>query len=233
MKKLFPLLLCYAFTATQCFAISGGPVYGGGRSIDVVGAYSGVIQGVSQTDSSQGPPIPGEPTTPGLGDGTVPSNALGLFDLVVPGVSTATGAFILFASGRVFGGTISASVDPDTAKLSGVLNGSYDFSITTFAADGTAQTSDVSATAVGAINASIRATGVSSFTSARLTGTAVLDVNFGTIDPQTLQPVVAQSITFNVSGFQQTNVAQAASTISSLTTLTGTGSGTGTGSPGS
>ncbi len=231
MKKLFPLLLCYVLMATQCYAISGGPVYGGGRSVNVIGAYSGVIQGVSQTDSSQGPSIPGEPGG-GSTTQTTPSNALGLFDLVVPGVSTASGAFILFASGRVFGGTISASVDPDTAKLSGVLEGSYNFTITTFNATGTAQTETITAQAVGLINANIKSTGVSSFTSARLTGTASLDVNFGNIDANTLQPVVAQVITFNVSGFQQTSAAQAASTISSLTTLTGTGSGTGTGSPG-
>ncbi len=230
MKKLFPLLLCYTLMATQCYAISGGPVYGGGRSVNVIGAYSGVIQGVSQTDSTQGPAIPGEPGS--STSNTVASNALGLFDLVVPGVSTATGAFILFASGRVFGGTISASVDPDTAKLSGVLDGAYTFTVTTFSAAGAAVTTTVSAQAIGLINANIKTAGGSSFTSARLTGTASLDINFGNLDPISLAPIIAQVITFNVSGFQQTNSAQAASTISSLTSLTGTGAGTGTGSSG-
>ena len=228
MKKLFPLLLSYVLMSTQCYAISGGPVFGGGRSIDVVGAYSGTILGVSETDSTQGPAIPGEaPGSVPTGTGTVASNALGLFDLTVPGVSTATGAFILFASGRVFGGTISASVDPDTAKLSGVLDGSYTFSIDTFTSTGTAQTSTVTAQAVGLINASIKATGTSSFTTARLSGTASLEVNFGEIDPNTLAPIIAETITFTVSGFQQTNIAQAASTISSLSTLTGGANGSG------
>lgn len=225
MKKLFPLLLCYILMATQCYAISGGPVYGGGRSINVVGAYSGTIIGVSETDSSQGPPIPGEPG--GSTASITPSNALGLFDLTVPGVSTATGAFVLFASGRVFGGTISASVDPDTAKLSGVLNGTYDFTLTFFNAAGTAQTQQVEATAVGLINANIRSTGVTSFTTARLTGSASLEVNYGQIDATTFAPIIAQTITFTVSGFQQTNVAQAASTISSLSALTGGSNGPG------
>ena len=232
MKKLLPLLLCYVLTATQCFAISGGPVFGGGRSINVIGSYSGVIQGVSESDSSQGPPIPGEPVDPNNPSGLTPSNALGLFDLVVPGVSTASGAFVLFASGRVFGGTISASVDPDSAKLSGVLVGSYAFTVNTFDATGATTATQVTAQAVGGINANIRATSVSSFTTARLTGTASLEVNFGEIDPNTLAPIIAQTINFNVSGFQQTNTAQAASTVSNLTTLTGTGSGTGTGSSG-
>ena len=193
MKKLLPLLLCYVLMSTQCYALSGGPVYGGGRSVDVIGAYSGVIQGVSQTDSSQGPIIPGDPDNgTGTGNGTVPSNALGLFDLVVPGVSTSTGAFVLFASGRVFGGIIAAWVDPDTAKLSGVLNGAYAFTVTTFDATGAAQATDVTATAVGQINATIRPTAISSFTSARLTGTASLEVSYGGVDPTTLAPITSQ-----------------------------------------
>ena len=228
MKKLFPLLLSYVLMATQCYAISGGPNYGGGRSVDVIGAYSGTLIGTSETNSGQGPSIPGEdPSTVPASTSTVAANALGLFDLTVPGVSTATGAFVLFASGRVFGGTISASVDPDTAKLSGVLNGSYDFTITTFDATGAATANMVTASAVGLINANITATGVSSFTTARLTGTAALEINFGEIDTNTLAPVIAQTLTFTVSGFQQTNTAQAASTISSLTTLTGGANGSG------
>ena len=192
MKKLFPLLLSYVLMATQCYAISGGPVFGGGRSINVIGAYSGTILGTTVSDSSQGPAIPGEAPSATTTTSTT-SNALGLFDLTVPGVSTATGAFILFASGRVFGGTISASVDPDTAKLSGVLEGSYTFAVDTFDSTGAAQTSTVTAQAVGSISASIRATGTSSFTTARLTGTASLEINFGELDAN-LAPVIAETI---------------------------------------
>ena len=226
MKKLFPLLLSYVLMSTQCYAISGGPVFGGGRSVNVIGAYSGTILGVSETDANQGPAIPGEPAGTATGTGAVASNALGLFDLTVPGVSTATGAFILFASGRVFGGTIAASVDPDTAKLQGVLNGSFDFTVNTIDATGTVTGTSVTASAVGSINANIKATTSSSFTTARLTGSAALEVNFGEIDPNTLAPVIAQTITFTVSGFQQTNTA-AASTVSSLTALTGGATGAG------
>ena len=228
MKKLFPLLLSYVLMATQCYAISGGPQFGSGRSVNVIGAYSGTLLGASETDSSQGPAIPGEaPGATGTGTGIVASNALGLFDLTVPGVSTATGAFVLFASGRVFGGTIEASVDPDTAKLSGVLQGSYNFTLDTFDATGAAVTTAVTAQAVGSISANIRATGTSSFTTARLTGTAALEVNFGAIDTNTLAPIIAQTITFTVSGFQQTTVAATASTVSSLTALTGGANGAG------
>ena len=144
MKKLFPFLLSYALLATQCYAISGGPgtVGGGGRSVNVIGAYSGTIIGVSETDATTGPAIPGEPSDTSTSN-TVASNALGLFDLTVPGVSTATGAFVLFASGRVFSGTISASVDPDKATLQGVLDGAFNFTVTTFDATGAAVTTQV------------------------------------------------------------------------------------------
>ena len=227
MKKLFPLLLSYVLMSTQCYAISGGPTYGGGSSVNVIGSYSGTILGTSQSSTDQGPAIPGEAPGTAADSNSTASNALGLFDLTVPGVSTATGAFVLFASGRVFGGTISASVDPDTAKLSGILDGSFNFTETTFDSTGAATATAVTASAVGSINATIRATGVSSFTTARLTGSAFLEVNFGQIDTNTLAPVIAQTIIFTVSGFQQTSTAAAASTVSSLTTLTGGATGSG------
>ena len=227
MKKLFPLLLSYVLMSTQCYAISGGPVFGGGQSVNVIGSYSGTILGVSQSSTDQGPAIPGEAPGTAADSSSTASNALGLFDLTVPGVSTATGAFVLFASGRIFGGNISASVDPDTAKLSGILNGSFNFSVTSFDATGTATADAVTASAVGSINANIRSTGISSFTTARLTGTAFLEVNFGQVDANTFAPVIAQTISFTVSGFQQTSAASAASTVSSLTTLTGGANGSG------
>ena len=229
MKKLFPLLLSYVLMSTQCYAISGGPgtVNGNNRNVNVIGAYSGTILGVSESSSDQGPAIPGEPAGTAPLGGTTASNALGLFDLTVPGVSTATGAFVLFASGRVFGGTISASVDPDTAKLAGVLNGSYDFSLTSFNVAGDSTETAVTATAVGLINASIRATSGTSLTTARLTGTASLEVNYGQVDANTFAPIIAQTINFTVSGFQQTTAASTASTVSSLTALTGGSTGSG------
>ena len=70
-------------------------------------------------------------------------------------------------------------------------------------------------------------TGTSSFTTARLTGNASLEVSFGGVNATTFAPIVAQTITFTVSGFQQTTAASAASTVSSLTTLTGGANGSG------
>ena len=63
MKKLLPLLLCYVLTQTQCFAISGGPDYGGSGNVNTTGSYSGILQGVTEADpsSSGAPAIPGDP----------------------------------------------------------------------------------------------------------------------------------------------------------------------------
>ena len=209
MKKLLPLLICYVLMQGQCFAISGGPVYGGGGRVNTVGSYSGTIQGVTEVDNSSGAPaIPGDPVPGGTATSNK-SNALGLFDLVVPGITTATGGFLLFANGVVFGGTITASVDPDSAKLSGVLNGAFNFHLTSFA---TGVEADVTASALGLINAKVSATGNRAVTAARLTGTASLDIDYGLVDNNN-QPVIARVINFNVIGFQTTTSTATSSTI--------------------
>ncbi len=221
MKKLLPLLICYVLMQGQCFAISGGPNYGGNGTISTIGSYSGLIQGVTESDAGNGAPvIPGDPVPGGTGT-TAPSNALGLFDLVVPGTTTATGGFLLFADGVVFGGTISASVDPDSAKLSGILQGSYQFNETFFTATGTTTTA-VTAQALGMISAKIGSSGSRSATAARLTGTANLGIDFGALDVNTNEPIVAREITFTVSGFQTSTATTTASTIGTAGT-TGTG----------
>ncbi len=222
MKKLLPLLICYVLTQSQCFAISGGPVYGGSGNVSTTGSYSGTLQGVTEIDpsTSSGPSIPGDPLPAGT-QTTTSSNALGLFDLVVPGTTTATGAFLLFADGVVFGGTISASVDPDSAKLAGILNGQYNFTLNT--SNGTAITSvAVTATAVGMINAKVTGPKGRSVSAARLNGSANLEISFGEVNINDLSPVVGRVITFTVSGFQTTTATNTSSTI-------GTAGGTGTG----
>ena len=208
MKSVFPLLLCYVFMTAQTYAISGGPVFGGGN-VTTTGIYSGVIQGTEESDTPTGttePPIPGDPVPndPTGGTGGTPSNALGLFTLNVPTTLLAAGTFILFADGEIFTGTINASVDPDNGQLKGLLEGTFDLNITTFNATGDPTTTAVTASAVGRINARVTASNSFSATSlARLAGTANLDVSFGLIDVNTLMPIVARSITFTVTGFKQ------------------------------
>lgn len=224
VKKVFPLLLSYVFLTTQCWAISGGPNYGGGSKVSTVGTYSGVISGDTETDApgSSTPTIPGDPLPPPSPSGTTTnSNALGLFDLVVPAVGLATGNFLLFADGTVFGGTIDASADPDSATLKGIVQGTYNFNLTTFNAAGNATTTAVTATALGMITAKVRPGNSNSSAAARLSGTANLDINFGEVDPNTLEPIVARAITFTVTGVQQTTIGTGSAA------AIGTGSGSG------
>ena len=205
MKIVFPMLLCYVLTTAQTFALSGGPVFGSARVV-TTGIYAGVLQGLEETDSTtNGPAIPGDPvaTPPSATTGT-PSNALGLFSLNVPTTMLATGAFMLFADGEIFSGTINASADPDSGQLKGLLEGTFNFTLNTQDSTGAVTGTAITATAVGNITAQIRASNALTATSlARLTGTSTLDVSFGQIDTGTLAPIVARIITFNVTGFKQ------------------------------
>ncbi len=231
MKKLLPLLICYVLMQGQCFAISGGPVYGGAGHVNVTGSYSGIIQGVTEVDPSVSGAtnIPGDPVSGGE-TSTTSSNALGLFDLVVPGVTTARGQFLLFADGAVFGGTISASVDPDTARISGILQASYTITASSSTVvdpifgTSTGSTTTVLGQALGMLSAKVGAANARAATSARLTGTANLDVNFGQI-ASNAEPIVVRSITFTVSGFQTSASTTTASTLGSAVS-TGTSGAT-------
>lgn len=206
MKSLFPLLLSYALMTSQTFAISGGPVFGGG-GVNVPGLYSGVLQGVTETDGpTGGPAIPGDPVVPSDGTGGTPANAIGLFDLTIPATTLATGTFLMFADGVVFAGTIDASGDVDNGLIQGILQATYDFTLNSFDATGAVVTTQISAQALGRITAQVSETSALFASSlARLTGTANLGVSFGLIDVTTLVPIVARTITFDVLGFKQSN----------------------------
>lgn len=208
MKTVFPLLLCYALTITQTFALSGGPVFGGSR-VSTTGIYSGVLQGQEEIDTTtSGPTIPGDPIPTDPTVTGVPSNALGLFSLTVPTTNLATGAFMLFADGEIFSGTINGSADPDSGQLKALLDGTFTFNLTTFTSTGTTNTTAVTATALGQLTARVSASNALAATSlARLNGTASLQVSFGEVDVATLQPIIARTITFTVTGFKQSQAA--------------------------
>ena len=213
---------------TQCWALKGGPDYGGsGSTVSTIGTYSGVIVGDTEFDASTaGPTIPGDTLPSSTTTNTTASNALGLFDLVVPTTGTASGNFLLFADGTVFGGTIEGSADPNTDVLKGVVQGTYNFNITTISSSGTTTTTAVTAQAAGMIDAKVTAGG--STVAARLSGTANLELSFGEYNTTTLEPVIERIITFTVSGFQQS----ATATSSAAAIGTGT-SGSASGSGGS
>ena len=213
MKKLLPILLCYVLMTTQAYAISGGPVFGGG-GLNPVGTYSGVINVTKELDNDD--PVV-DPVTGNLVPSEVADvNAIGLFDLGVPTVSVATGSFLLFVDGVVYTGTITASVDPDSDKLSGIVEGTFGFTVETINDSGigfTTVVTDVTALASGQITAGISGTKQGTIASALITGVATINVdNSGLTNGQFHTD---STLDCTVSGFRQALTASAATTLAS------------------
>jgi hypothetical protein len=204
MKILLACLMCLVLTASECFAISGGPVFGGGTN--VVGTYAGVIKRPSETP-------PASPPCPLIESGCA-ANSLGVFSVGVPASGISSGTFVMFSQGRIFTGTIRGTADPTQAKLTGVLNATFDFTETFINPDGT--TTEVMVTASANGNLKTRITTVSSHSglnttnAIRLAGTATLNIDHGTLNSAN-QPCVTCFMTLKVVGFKQTNTAPTSS----------------------
>ena len=56
---------------------------------------------------------------------TLTDNSLALFTLTVPKTGLATGTSAVFRNGLFYPGTILGSADPNTAKLTGIVNASF------------------------------------------------------------------------------------------------------------
>jgi hypothetical protein len=106
MKTLLGCLMCLVLTMAQGFAISGGP-FGGSTMVDVRGTYAGVF-------------VPIVDPTIGLQD-----NSLALFTLTVPRTGLASGTAAIFRQGFFYPGTIQGSADPDSAKVTGIIQGTF------------------------------------------------------------------------------------------------------------
>ncbi|MFN2623252.1 MAG: hypothetical protein ABR611_10435 [Chthoniobacterales bacterium] len=176
MKALFASLLCFVLTASQTFALKGGPPYPVGTNI--IGSYAGVMQGVF------------DPTNPRS------SNTLGIFSLGIPQTGLATGSVALFTGERTFVGTIQGIGDPNKATLRATLQaipvvtgGGQTVTTLNFHADGT-------------VNASIKTvrSAFNTVANTRLVGTASITTTNRNDSPPT------QTISsFVVDGFKQSN----------------------------
>jgi hypothetical protein len=203
MKILLACSMCLVLAASECLAISGGPVFGSG--LNVVGTYAGVIKArrADAPPSGQFPPD----TPPGCS-----LNSLGVFSVGVPTSGISTGSFVMFSQGRVFTGTIRGTADPGTAKLTGVLNATFDFSVTrTFinptTGEVTTTTTQVTAEANGHLKTTISSGSAQAGTSAtRLAGTATLTINQGQVNGAD-EPIPTCEMTLKVNGFKQSNTA--------------------------
>lgn len=198
MKKLLPILLCYILMTSQVFAISGGPVFGGGGT-DPQGTYSGIITVNTKLDFDN--PV-FDPVTNTFVPAVVATNAIGLFSLTVPATNLATGTNIIFVDGAVYRGTINASVDPDSGRLSGLISASFNYTlVTTNPVSGEQQTASLTAQANGKLDAQITGARQAARASARLLGSSTISVANGGVSGFTFD--VDSVLQCTVTGFRQ------------------------------
>ena len=105
--------MCVVFTATQSFAIDGGPWGGSGGRVTVTGTYAGMLVPIPTVLAPGPPPV------------TMTDNSLVLFTLKVPRTGLASGTSAVFRNGFFYSGQIQGSADPDSAKLTGIVNAEF------------------------------------------------------------------------------------------------------------
>ena len=115
MKILLACLMCLVLTVSQAYAIKGGPFDGGGGQVTVTGTYAGVLVSLPPV-LDEGPPVV-------LGD---PDNSLALFTFRIPRVGLATGESAVFRNGFFYPGQVVGSADPDSAKVTAILNAVFE-----------------------------------------------------------------------------------------------------------
>jgi hypothetical protein len=191
MKAILGSLLCFVLFASECFALSGGPQYPGGTN--VVGSYAGVLQPAF------------DPTDP------FSSNSLGVFTLVVPSTGESTGNFMMFSRGRAFSGTIQGVTDPNTAKISALLDATFNYTITYVTTDDTGAlttvTVDVTATVNGPLTATIKPTrSLNAASSSKIRGTATAFISNGGVEING-DPTIDGTLSCDVIGFKQSDSA--------------------------
>ncbi|MDB6147395.1 MAG: hypothetical protein JWO45_1059 [Spartobacteria bacterium] len=126
MKFVFGLtettvgLLAFLCIALFSLGISGGPDYGGGATVTITGSYSGVFSPQPCTTATPKPNA-----TPLAG--RCEANSIGVFNILVPKSGAATGPVIIFNEGEAYSGTVQGSADSVTAKITGLIHGTFNF----------------------------------------------------------------------------------------------------------
>ena len=203
MKKVLCLLLAYVFLQTESWALSGGPVFGGGAGIQAMtGTYAGVLL----------PDVEAAALAGGLV--SLDQNAIGIFTIGVPESGISQGAAAFFNKGEVFTGKIAGVVDPDEGTLTALMEASAIRIITVEVSAGSA---------VGAFGSDVRTvgrllaqitTGDGFATRQRLEGTAVLNSFSDANRNADGTPIISGQIQFLVDGFKQTDAVNTTTQIS-------------------
>lgn len=213
MKHVLSILLAFVFIQTQCWALSGGPRYGGNAAA-VSGTYAGVFTGVSGTALLL------DPTTNKLVD-PVGSNALGIFVIGVGKTDVASGSMALFFEGTFFQGGLLGIADPNKKSLNAVAQGIHKTDFTSFTSlffGDNFQSASFDARADGTIKAEIQsgnvASGVTLVGSSTFTISVVQTTTVRIPDPNNpgffidspiQKAVPTGTLTFVVDGFKQSD----------------------------
>jgi hypothetical protein len=181
MKALLGSLMCLVFTVTQSFAISGGPWSGPGH-VTVTGTYAGVL--VPKTID----------------------NSVVLFTLVVPQTGLTSGTSVVFRNGIFYSGTVQGSADPDSAKVTAILNAVF-LQISSISSGTTSSSISIAAEydANGQFDAAkiVSHNNVGSISSTRIRGSAVLTYKNLRNDGDPPDPAGEGTVTYKIKGFKQ------------------------------
>lgn len=187
MKILFAALMCLVLGRAQCFAISGGPVYPVG--LNITGTFAGVLIPKADLDSD---PV------------SCSANSLGVFSIGVPDTGLSSGAFVMFAKGQVFTGTVQGVADPGKATLKGIFSATFDFTVRTNTIPPTE--TQVTASATGRLDTKITNSSPSFGTAGtRLNGEAALAISQGQVNPDFTPIFICPELKLTVIGFKQSN----------------------------
>jgi hypothetical protein len=191
--RVLALLIAFLLPATQVLAISGGPNDQSGSVTSILGTYSGVL--IPQSDDT------------GVTDGNDTVNSIGIFSLGIPDRGPGEGSFLAFSEGFVFTGTIFAVSNPSKGKISGILQASYEYSVSSTDSTGAVTTVDVTAQVTGTLDAKVEenialALSTATVVPQELDGEARLAVSLGLIDAEG-RPVINNVLIFAVEGIRQ------------------------------
>ncbi len=194
MRALLGTLLCVLLLQAQVFALSGGPDYNKGAVsvANIVGTYGGVmVENTDPVDGSNG-------------------GSVAVYTVDIAETGTSSGTMTVFNAGRVYPGTITGvgASTPDSSTFKGIIEASYNYTLTTFVTDPmtgvtTAVATDFTANTNGTLDTTIDTFTSGVYSNLVMSGTAVLTVTNGRIDSSG-NPIVERTVEYSVSGYRQT-----------------------------
>lgn len=201
MKKVLSSLMAFVVLQAQSYALSGGPVFGGTATLNVVGTYAGVLVPDAVSDDV---------------NARTSAASIGLFSLGVPESGPSVGSAIVFVDGIAFNGAIIGVADPGNGRLRGVIDALSTFVIQTAVQTGVDQNGvpvieivESNIFAQGSIDTTIftfggqNLFGATASGNTRLIGTAEIDV-FSELEADG-SPKINSTATFTVDGFKQSD----------------------------